>query len=252
MTIVMVVGMVCSCGNGSKKQVDVSEASEDSLAVASEESPSNPFVGRYYKGEGNGGGMVTEMAISFLADGKCVCYSDFYKAYPDKEFINGTYETKDDKVIVHCLVDNTTVDYEFEIKDGGKTIGYDHSDPEIGNMGMDFMTLKQVDAQTYAEATDTTTTYEAETTYEVQDLNWLQGHWVYRRADYEAHLIIVDNMLSQYSTLNPTPTYYTYKVDGNQLWVKPVKNDGTDFVATLDLQNHRIDYGNGLWMHKIK
>ena len=127
--IVMVVGMVCSCGNGSKKQVEASETPEDSLAVASEESPSNPFVGRYYKGEGNGGGMVSEMAISFLDDGKCVCYSDFYKAYPDKEFIHGTYEAKDDKVIVHCLVDDTTYDYEFEIKDGGKTIGYDHSDP---------------------------------------------------------------------------------------------------------------------------
>ncbi len=249
MAIVMMVGMICSCGNGSKKQV---EASEDSLAVESEKSPSNPFVGRYYKGEGNGGGMASEMAISFLADGKCVCYSDFYKAYPDKEFIHGTYEAKDDKVIVHCLVDDTTYDYEFEIKDGGKTIGFDHSDPEMGNMGMNFMTLKQVDAKTYAEATDTTTTYEAETTYEVQDLSWLQGHWVYRSADLEAHLVIKENTVMQYSTLNPEPTYYTCKVDGNQLWIKPIKNDGTDFVATLDLQNHRIDYGNGLWMHKIK
>lgn len=116
---------------------------------------------------------------------------------------------------------------------------------------------KQKQAQTEqkqneeAEATDTTTTYEAETTYEVQDLNWLQGHWVYRQGDYEAHLVIIDNTVRQYSTLNPEPTYYTYKVDGNQLWVKPIKNDGTDFVATLDLQNHRIDYGNGNWMHKI-
>ena len=170
--IVMVVGMVCSCGNGSKKQVEASETPEDSLAVASEESPSNPFVGRYYKGEGNGGGMVSEMAISFLDDGKCVCYSDFYKAYPDKEFIHGTYEAKDDKVIVHCLVDDTTYDYEFEIKDGGKTIGYDHSDPEMGNMGLDFMTLKQVDAKTYSEATDTTTTYEADAASSTNNSNY--------------------------------------------------------------------------------
>ena len=91
-----------------------------------------------------------------------------------------------------------------------------------------------------------------ETTNVQQDLSWLKGHWVYRSADYEAHLIITEKMASQYSTLNPEPTYYTYSVDGNQLYVKPMKNDGTDFVATLDLQNHRIDYGNGLWMHKIK
>lgn len=158
MAIIMNVGMVCSCGNGIKKQVD---ASEDSVTVSSEDSPSNPFVGKYYKDEGNGGGIVSEMAISFLADGKCVCYSDFYQAYPNKEFIHGTYEAKDDKVIVCCLVDDTKIDYEFEIKYGGKTIGYDHSDPEMGNMGMDFMTLNQVDARTYAEVTDTTT-YEAD------------------------------------------------------------------------------------------
>ena len=168
MAIVMMVGIVCSCGNGSKKQV---EASEDSLAVESEKSPSNPFVGRYYKGEGNGGGMVSEMAISFLADGKCVCYSDFYKAYPNKEFIHGTYKLKDDSVIVNILVDGDKWDYAFKIVDGGKTIGYDHSDPEMGNMGMDFMTLKQVDAQTYAEATDTTTTYEAD------DISKYVGRW---------------------------------------------------------------------------
>lgn len=168
MAIVMMVGIVCSCGNGSKKQV---EASEDSLAVESEKSPSNPFVGRYYKGEGNGGGMVSEMAISFLADGKCVCYSDFYKAYPNKEFIHGTYKLKDDSVIVNVLVDGDKWDYAFKIVDGGKTIGYDHSDPEMGNMGMDFMTLKQVDAKTYAEATDTTTTYEAD------DISKYVGRW---------------------------------------------------------------------------
>ena len=131
MAIVMMVGIVCSCGNGSKKQV---EASEDSLAVESEKSPSNPFVGRYYKGEGNGGGMVSEMAISFLADGKCVCYSDFYKAYPNKEFIHGTYKLKDDSVIVNILVDGDKWDYAFKIVDGGKTIGYDHSDPEMGSI----------------------------------------------------------------------------------------------------------------------
>ena len=83
------------------------------------------------------------------------------------------------------------------------------------------------------------------------NLDWLQGHWVYRQGDYEAHLVIMENTVRQYSTLNPEPTYYTFTVDENQLWIKPIKNDGTDFVATLDLQNHRIDYGNGNWMHKV-
>ncbi len=86
---------------------------------------------------------------------------------------------------------------------------------------------------------------------ETSNLDWLQGHWVYQQAGYEAHLVIMENTVRQYSSLNPEPTYYTFKVDGDQLWVKPIKNDGTDFVATLDLQNHRIDYGNGNWMYKI-
>ena len=84
-----------------------------------------------------------------------------------------------------------------------------------------------------------------------EDYSWLQGHWVYRQNNYEAHLIIKDITVTQYSTLNPTPEVFTYRVDGNQMYVKPIKNDGTDFVATLDIENHRIDYGNGNWMHKL-
>jgi hypothetical protein len=32
---------------------------------------------------------------------------------------------------------------------------------------------------------------------------------------------------------------------------RPIANDGTDFVVKLDTHNHRIDYGDGNWMHKI-
>ena len=115
---------------------------------------------------------------------------------------------------------------------------------------------KQEQAQTEqkqneeAEATVPPSSNNEEIREEV-NLDWLQGHWVYRQGDYEAHLVIMENTVRQYSTLNPEPTYYTFTVDENQLWVKPIKNDGTNFVATLDLQNHRIDYGNGNWMHKV-
>lgn len=83
------------------------------------------------------------------------------------------------------------------------------------------------------------------------DLSWLQGHWVYRQGSHEAHLVIKENTVRQYSSLNPESTYYTFRVDGNTMYIKPIKNDGTDFFVTLDYQNHRIDYGDGNWMRKI-
>ena len=83
------------------------------------------------------------------------------------------------------------------------------------------------------------------------DLSWLQGHWVYRQGSYEAHLVIKENTVRQYSSLNSESTYYTFRVDGNTMYIKPIKNDGTDFFVTLDYQNHRIDYGDGNWMRKI-
>jgi hypothetical protein len=84
------------------------------------------------------------------------------------------------------------------------------------------------------------------------DLSWLQGHWVYRQGSYEAHLVIKENTVRQYSSLNPESTYYTFRVDGNTMYIKPIKNDGTDFFVTLDYQNHRIDYGDSNWMRKIE
>lgn len=86
----------------------------------------------------------------------------------------------------------------------------------------------------------------------IDNLDWLQGHWVYRQTGYEAHLVIMENTVRQYSTLNPDPTYYTFSVYENKMYIKPIKNDGTDFVVTLDPQNKRIDYGDGNWMRKIK
>ena len=84
------------------------------------------------------------------------------------------------------------------------------------------------------------------------NMDWLQGHWVYRQGSYEAHLVIKENTVRQYSSLNPESTYYTFRVDGNTMYIKPIKNDGTDFFVTLDYQNHRIDYGDRNWMRKIE
>lgn len=84
------------------------------------------------------------------------------------------------------------------------------------------------------------------------DLSWLQGHWVYEQGSYIAHLIIHELTITQYSSLNPTPTVYTYKIDDNEIMAIPIANDGTDFVVKLDMHNLRIDYGDGNWMHKVK
>lgn len=84
------------------------------------------------------------------------------------------------------------------------------------------------------------------------NIDWLQGHWMYRQGSYEAHLVIKENTVRQYSSLNPESTYYTFRVDGNTMYIKPIKNDGTDFFVTLDYQKHRIDYGDGNWMRKVE
>ena len=85
-----------------------------------------------------------------------------------------------------------------------------------------------------------------------EDYSWLQGHWVYEQGSYIAHLIIHELTITQYSSLNPTPTVYTYKIDDNEIMAIPIANDGTDFVVKLDMHNLRIDYGDGNWMHKVK
>lgn len=85
---------------------------------------------------------------------------------------------------------------------------------------------------------------------EERDLSWLQGHWVYK-GKIEAHLVIKENTVRQFSSLNPESTYYTFRIDGNTMYIEPIKNNGTDFYVTLDYQNQRIDYGDGNWMHKI-
>lgn len=141
-TMVVMMSLVCSCGNGSQKQ---GEASEDSLAVSTEtkETPSDPFVGKTYSGSGNGGGLYTEMTISFLADNKCACVSDWYQAYSTKKELHGNYEVKGKQVFVHCKNDNINYDFEFDVKENGRVIEFNHFDPSMGGtMGNDYMMLE--------------------------------------------------------------------------------------------------------------
>ena len=79
---------------------------------------------------------------------------------------------------------------------------------------------------------------------DTENLNWLQGHWVYEQGNYKGHFIIQGNKLSMYSTMNPDPLTYTYRVEGNELYAG-------EMTVKLDLTDHRIDYGDGNWMHKI-
>ena len=97
MAMVVMQSILCSCGNSGKPQVDeqavkdsIENAVKDSIRNAEAVVPPNPFAGKTYEGNGNGGGLYTEMAISFLEDGKCRGTSDWYQAYSEKKTINGT------------------------------------------------------------------------------------------------------------------------------------------------------------------
>lgn len=135
-------------------------------------------------------------------------------------------------------------------KEGKEWVG------EYAFTGMRFdAVLKLKEVKHKGEAVKATKEREAESNDEAEEernLDWLQGHWVYRNSNIEAHLIIHELTITQYSSLNPTPTVYTYKIDDNEIMAIPIANDGTDFVVKLDMHNLRIDYGDGNWMHKVE
>lgn len=102
------------------------------------------LVNKVYKGSGNDGGVSIDMTITFHEGGKCTCVSDWYQAYSTPKSINGTYEVKNDKVIVRCK-DNDGSEYnlDFNIKSNGRNLVFNHSDPnEEGSMGNDYMSLE--------------------------------------------------------------------------------------------------------------
>lgn len=148
--VALVIGCLCSCGNSGKPQVDeqaikdsIQNAVKDSIRKAVAVVPPNPFAGKTYEGNGNGGGLYTEMTISFLEDGKCRGTSDWYQAYSEKKTINGTYHTEGDKLVATFMVDDVEVKLVFDVSDNGRVLSFDHSDPEMGGtMGTDIMALK--------------------------------------------------------------------------------------------------------------
>ena len=85
---------------------------------------------------------------------------------------------------------------------------------------------------------------------DVNNLDWLQGLWVYEQGNYKGYFLIQGNTISQYSSTNPKHYDATYRIEGNELRARLV--DGMDLVVKIDFANHTIDYGDGNWMHKIK
>jgi len=86
---------------------------------------------------------------------------------------------------------------------------------------------------------------EEENRARLNDLSWLQGHWVYKQGNYEGHFVIEGNRLSMYSTMNPSSLTYNYRVDGDELIAG-------EMTVKIDRYGHRIDYGSGNWMQKIE
>lgn len=84
---------------------------------------------------------------------------------------------------------------------------------------------------------------------EAENLDWLQGHWVYEQGNYKGHFIIQGNTITQYSSMNPKHYDATFRIEGNELRAKLI--DGMDLVVKIDFANHTIDYGDGNWMRKI-
>lgn len=82
-----------------------------------------------------------------------------------------------------------------------------------------------------------------------EDYSWLQGHWVYEQGNYKGHFVIQGNIITQYSSMNPKPDETTFKIEDGAIRARLI--DGMDLVVPIDFDNHRIDYGDGNWMHKV-
>jgi len=131
--------------NGTYKIVDIGidEEENSNVPVVNEGTSSDAYTGKVYKGSGNGGGLYTEMTITFHDNHQCTCVSDWYRAYSSPKMIKGHYEVKDNLVIVDCKDGDIEHHFEFEIKSNGRTLSFDHSDPDMGGtMGNDYMSLE--------------------------------------------------------------------------------------------------------------
>jgi hypothetical protein len=81
------------------------------------------------------------------------------------------------------------------------------------------------------------------------NLDWLQGHWVYEQGSYKGHFIIQGDKIIQYSSMNSGRDEATYTIDGDVLRASFSAND--NIVVKIDHTNQRIDYGDGQWMRKV-
>ena len=94
-----------------------------------------------------------------------------------------------------------------------------------------------------AQELETTDDYE-------ENLDWLQGHWVYEQGSYKGHFIIQGDKITQYSSMNPERETSTFRVEGDEI-VSMIAN-GVNLTVKIDFANHTIDYGDGNWMHKVE
>ena len=94
-----------------------------------------------------------------------------------------------------------------------------------------------------AQELETTDDYE-------ENLDWLQGHWVYEQGSYKGHFIIQGDKITQYSSMNPERETSTFKVEGDEI-VSRIGN-GVNLTVKIDFANHTIDYGDGCWMRKVE
>lgn len=79
---------------------------------------------------------------------------------------------------------------------------------------------------------------------------WLQGHWVYEQGSYKGHLVINGNKIKQYSSMNSMPKEYSFRIEDSAIRATVI--DGMDMVINIDFTNHRLDYGDEQWMHKVE
>lgn len=111
----------------------------------------NFYVNKVFSGGGNGGGLGTSLTIHFEKLGECICVSDWYQAFENPVGIVGTYYIEGKNLVVKCHIDESLgvedpydVVFRFDILDNGKTLSFDHSDPNAeGTIGNDFMEVTE-------------------------------------------------------------------------------------------------------------
>ena len=146
LAIIGVFALRSSNGSDSSQSVNVDSIAECNTEIEESKPSTNPFVGKVYKGGGNGGGLGINMRITFVDDKECLCVSDWYQAYSTDKQIRCAYDVKGNHVIIHVNDDGTKYNLDFDVKEDGRVISFDKTDPSVGgSMGNDYMSLEIVD-----------------------------------------------------------------------------------------------------------